>query len=771
MSTNSSNIDDWSSSLYYDAYSNSKELNDRVMENQKKQKEISESNSEKSFNSKSNYESPPPKLVNNNFNITNNSTVAFSSNRPSHLNNNLLISNKSNADTINKESDKSLFCKNSKKKVAIYLNNVKKKLLSPINENNNNNLEGVSKDDISNNNINDNNNNININIIINKKKKKKIENKYVYNNTNINNINNDSNDILNNKNCANLNKNINKSSSEPSIYSSMDQNSNSTLFKKYNQDKIKEIENDDEEEDEEELSITIKKRSNKNFSISESNSGKKSFFGNSLSESTIKKQNFEKNNNLSKENTVILDHYEYLIINSITFEDIFNDQLTVNDLKTKYNLREIPVKRKDISDRNQYLKTLIELQIFNFGNSPIWCMKINKNGKYLAAGNKEGKIRIYEIMGYDYEKYEKEYNSKNIMNFLHFLEEKPIKELYGHKSDITDLSWSPFKKNLLLSASVDHYVILWDIGKDENSLIVKYKHEDFVTSVQFSPSNKNLFVTGCLDKYVRIYNISNYINQNNDKNTMENQIDNKDININVDNNIEIDNIEKNNKKNKKMLKESVSGGLKLKDIKNFVNITDKITSVSYFPDGNQLAIGSINGKINIYDLFENNARYNHSFTCRNRVGKNSLGKKITSIVFINKNNAIITTCDSCIRLVSMNEGKNLLKYKGYSNENSWIRSSVDFSSDVIISGSENGFCYVWHILSEEKKKKIYDYEYFQPFSKDIVECSICIEEKCFVNYVKKVLKLTNKINVISIIINSTDKGKIEVLLNIDEEMK
>ena len=68
------------------------------------------------------------------------------------------------------------------------------------------------------------------------------------------------------------------------------------------------------------------KRSNKNFSISESNTGKKSFFGNSLSESTIKKQNFEKNNNLSKENTVILDHYEYLIINSITFEDIFKDK-------------------------------------------------------------------------------------------------------------------------------------------------------------------------------------------------------------------------------------------------------------------------------------------------------------------------------------------------------------------------------------------------------------------------------------------------------------
>ena len=101
-----------------------------------------------------------------------------------------------------------------------------------------------------------------------------------------------------------------------------------------------------------------------------------------------------------------------------------------------------------------------------------------------------------------------------------------------------------------------------------------------------------------------------------------------------------------------------------------------------------------------------------------------------------------------------------------------IRASVDLSSDIILAGSENGFCYTWHIINNEGKiKKYYNYEYFKPFLKDVVECSIIIDEKCFVNYVKKVLKLTNKINVISVIINSTDNGKIEVLLNVDEEIK
>ena len=766
MNNNSDNsIDKESSSVYYDACSNSKELYN---------KDIPEKSFSMKDNSKYNYESPPKKSLNNNnnnYNHTTNSTEIYDSNRPSNLNNNVLLQN---SESVNMETEKKVYYKNSKKNINIHnMNSVKKRILTPIDENLNN-IES-SKEDLSN--KNEINKNININIIINKKNKKKIENKYVYNNTNINNINN-----INNKNNIKIknndikynNKNINtinNTNSEKSIYSSLSEISYSTGFKRYG--KIKEIENDDEDEEEEEKSNSTNNNNNKKSSFFNSNSNikKKSEYEKSLLESIIKKQEYYKKMQLEKENTIVFQQNESLIINTINFGDISQDYLTVNELKKKYNLRDIDVRRKDITNKNGYLKTLIELQIFNFGECPIRCMKINKNGKYLAAGNGNGKIRIYEIMGYDYEKYEKEYNSKNIMNFLHFIEEKPIKELFGHKSDITDLSWSPFQYDLLLSASFDHSVIVWDISNENNNLVEKYEHGDIVTSVQFSPTNKNYFVTGCLDKYVRIYNISNYINQRNKDNTLDNIMDNHIDNNNIHSDIDNNNIEnKNKKKRKGKLKESVSN-FSLKDIKDFFNITDKITCVSYFPDGNQIAIGSYNGKINIYDLFNNNVRYNHSFTCRNRVGKNSLGKKVTSIIFINKYKAIITTCDSSIRLFSMIEGKCLSKYRGHTNEKDFIRSSVDLSSDIIISGSENCLCYVWHISNEEKKKKIYDYECFKPFTKDIVECSIIIDEKCYVNYIKKILKLTNKINVVSVIINSTSKGKIDVLLNIDEDIK
>ncbi len=751
MSNKSSNNNDNSSSNYFEPCSNSIELNDLVTQISSKKKDISDKSIGKfSLNkedSEKYYESPPKKSLNNH-NYTSTSTGIFSSNRHSNLNNYLITSNK---DSINKEKERTIQKRNFNKKIDIdTFNNVKKKLLSTIDEKTNNlNVDNSlnKKNSISTiNNACDTNQNININIIINKKTKQKINNKVEYNNIKINKkkvFNGINNENMNEKIIETINTDIDKKT-EKSIYSSFDEISSSSLTKPI--DKLK------EKEDEDKKSITnIKKR--KTNSFLDSNSDKKSFLGNSYG-SIINDNTNSKKMQSSKNNTVVFQDYMSLMINSVIFEDIPQDYLNVNDLKVKYNLREIPVRRKDVPDNHVFLKTLIELQIFNFGDSPIWCMQISKHGKYLAAGNKAGKIRIYEIMGFDYEKYQNEYNSKTIVNYLHFVDEKAIKELSAHRGDITDLSWSSFQKDFLLSASVDHFVILWDISKEDNCLIEKFEHNDIVTSAQFSPTNEKLFVTGCFDKFVRIYNISNYINIKN----------NNDYYY-------TDFFSDNNKKGKKKLKGRLSN-FSAKKIKDFFNLADKITAVSFFPEGNQIAIGTINGKINIYDVFDQTVRYNYSFTCRNRVGKNSLGKKVTCIAFINKKNAVITTCDSCVRLISMNDGKNLSKYKGYENEDSMIRASVDLSSDMIISGSENGFCYAWHIVNEEgKKRKNYNYEYFQPFSRDIVECSIIIDEQCFVNYIKKILKLTNKINVISVIINSTDKGKIEVLLNIDENNK
>ena len=700
----SSNDIENSSSKYFDACSNSKELNKIIEENERNKGNSNDLESNKDSEIQNIYESPQ-RGRDKNFNAKSNSSTTNlnSSNRPSIIDKNLLISTK---EQTNGETDKTKLQNKARKKVNIFaMNCVKKNLMSPIEENNNYEFSNInSKEKIKSNltNINEvtnnNNNNININIIINKNKKLQKENKF-----NFEDIKTFKNKHYKSRQKKEeiINTNINKE--DNSLYSSLDKFSNSTMSKKFENQEIDKQNN---------INKSINNE-NSEFSYIEMNTNK--IFGNSATESLM-------------HNKLKLNHTS-LMIDTIKFENISRDILTVDDLQMKYNLRDIQVQRKEgFSQKNKYIHTLIELQIFNFGDSPIWVMKISHHGKYLAAGNKTGKIRIYELMGYDYDKYEPVYNNKNIINYLYFVNEKPIKELSEHKKDITDLCWSPLKHDLLLSSSIDKCVILWDISKNNNCIINKYKHDDYVTCVQFSPNNENIFITGCFDKYVRIYNI----NRNNARESL-----------------------------------TKTGTMNF----GLLNLSDRITSLSFYPDGSQIAVGTFNGKIHVYDFMANTARYNHNFNCRNRVGKNSLGKKVTSIIFINKRNAIISTCDSCVRLISMNDGKNLSKYKGNVNENGMIRADVDFSNDIILTGSENGFCYTWKILAEDKKYlKNYNYESFKPFEKDIVECSIVVDEKCFVNYMKKVLKFTNKINIISMFINSTDNGKIEVLLNINEEI-
>ena len=449
---------------------------------------------------------------------------------------------------------------------------------------------------------------------------------------------------------------------------------------------------------------------------------KKKGTNNSLSKSTVLAQNVQ-NKSMSfssNENSFY----------KLKFEDISYNQIDLNFLK---HLRIIPIKSK--KKGKKYLKTLLELQHFFVDNSTIRVIKLSEDGKFLSIGLKNGKIKLYEIIGFDYNKFLLSYNKENIMEYLNFVKEKAYKSLEGHKEDVIDLSWSPFYYYLLLSSSVDGYVILWNVNLEEQKAKIEcFNHEKIVTSVSFSPTEKSIFITGCLDKIIRIWDISSLLDENDSKNISQKKFD-----IN----------EKYNK--------------------DYFNIEEKITSLNYFPSGDEMAIGTHNGKLIIYELKGDKYFYKGSFSCKNRIGKNSFGKKITSIEFLNKNYAIISSCDSRIRLLSMNDGKIIHKYKGYLNENSMIKSCIDYNYDIIITGSENGFVYVWDIYNPDNIKTNTNYEYFRPYSQEIIQCSLIVPEKIYCNFMKKIFKITNKLMILSIIINATDKGRLEILLNIDDE--
>ena len=366
-----------------------------------------------------------------------------------------------------------------------------------------------------------------------------------------------------------------------------------------------------------------------------------------------------------------------------------------------------------------------------------------------------GKIKLFEIIGFDYNKFELSYDKKSAMNYLNFINEKPFKILKGHTQDVINLNWSSFFFNLLLSASLDN-VILWDINySEEKCRIESFEHTSMVTCISFSPTERYKFISGCLDKFVRIWDIKDILDT--------------DASNNSNNNINNDNDKDNESQDKKINKKNLINLNKLKKYNiSYFNIEEKITAISYFPTGDKIAIGTHNGKIIIYVNKSNKYCYNSSFTCKNRIGKNSLGKKITSIEFFNKNDAVISSCDSRIRLMSMNDGKLIRKYKGHINENYMIRSCIDYDYDIIITGSEDGFCYVWNI--DDVEKKVLNYECFKPYSQEIIHCSLIVPEKCYCNFLKKIMKITDKLLVTSIIINASNKGKLEILLNIDEKL-
>jgi len=464
-------------------------------------------------------------------------------------------------------------------------------------------------------------------------------------------------------------------------------------------------------------------------------------------------------------------------INRISDIDINNiklDEIDLNFLKGK--LRTIPIKVHKIPNiKNRYLKTLLEVQNFFVEDSPIWVMKMSHNYEYLATGSKNGSIKIFALLVYNPAEETLFYNKNDFLNYLKLILEKPILELKKHRKDITDLSWSPFNYDLLLSSSLDHYVILWDISKKENNIIKKFDHNDVISCISFSPINPKIFISGCFDRFIRIFTINDSIIYEN-KNK-ENLYDNNSINniftkrktsnnflndskstINVNNNY----INKNQNKNINNIEEQKN------DLPNYFNIDEIIISIAFFPEGNKIAIGTHNGKILVYIIFPK-ISYVYSFVCRNKLGKFSSGRKIISIDFTDRNKALITTADSRIRYVSMIDGKIISKYKGHINLNSMIKCCPDLCNDVLITGSDNNFCYIWSLYNKENKEvKNYRYECFKPFARENVYCSLIVPEFCYTNYIKKIYKYSTKINIFSIIINATDNGRLELLLNIEE---
>jgi len=84
---------------------------------------------------------------------------------------------------------------------------------------------------------------------------------------------------------------------------------------------------------------------------------------------------------------------------------------------------------------------------------------------------------------------------------IEILSSKPLRRYREHTADIVDLSWS--RTGFLLTASLDKTVRLWHVSKKTS--LKTFAHASFVTSVNFHPTKDQYFVSGGFDRKVRVW--------------------------------------------------------------------------------------------------------------------------------------------------------------------------------------------------------------------------------------------------------------------------
>ena len=327
-------------------------------------------------------------------------------------------------------------------------------------------------------------------------------------------------------------------------------------------------------------------------------------------------------------------------------------------------------------------------------------------------------------MNYLYQKYKLNYCIKNLNEYLNFINEIPYKTLSGHPNEILDLKWLQSNNNniFLLSASLD-LVILWNLSRSNNFITRKYFHRQMISCLSVNQAHKNIFGTSCTDNIIRLWPISRTL-------------------------LGLPKIEKNEGEN----------------AEKQLYVQEDIISFSFFREGNKTAVGTSKGKIFVYTIFPK-IKFEHKFEC-----KNTFGKPIININFYSNSLCVVSSLDSRIRLVNINNGKIIQKYKGHLNETNKIKTNIDSGNDIIITGSENGYCYLWNIYNKENDDiKNYNFEYFKiASSNDVINVAQIVSEKCYVNYFKKILSITNQIILDSIIIIGNDKGELKILINLHD---
>ena len=156
--------------------------------------------------------------------------------------------------------------------------------------------------------------------------------------------------------------------------------------------------------------------------------------------------------------------------------------------------------------------------VFATIESPVDVLVVSRDGKYLAAGTREGQIIIYEVDNSEssFILHEDAGNSVLALDFgeddrilasgdmqgnvivWDFMSKSMLNNLRGHRARITQLRFSP-DGSLLATSSNDGSVRMWETADLNTQPIVLSANQGFVFAVAFSPDGEHI-LTGSTDE-------------------------------------------------------------------------------------------------------------------------------------------------------------------------------------------------------------------------------------------------------------------------------
>lgn len=132
-----------------------------------------------------------------------------------------------------------------------------------------------------------------------------------------------------------------------------------------------------------------------------------------------------------------------------------------------------------------------------------------------------------------------------------------------------------------------------------------------------------------------------------------------------------------------------------KPILSFSEAKDAVSSIAV--SGAEIIAASVDGRVRCYDV---------------RMGvvdQDVLGHPVTSVTpTVNNDSYLASTLDSTLRLMDKRDGKLLqaFRHEEFRNEKYRLRSTLAAGDSLAMSGSEDGYIYVWDLLTGNSVHKL-----------------------------------------------------------------